>query len=327
MRRYGWFQSTCWLLLLGLVTFINPSGLRLHQAAAALSREAIVFNSNRTGNDEIYALNAAGAEARQLTRDERYDSWWGRVSPDRRQILFYRTPAGTHDDDYTQNSLWVMNADGSAPRVLRAAGTDGWKIQGHAEWSPDGKSLVMFGGADWNTAQIFVTNAAGVAPRRLTNGSGFYYDPSWSPDGMKLVFTGCSSKRCSQKEIEVYTLPVSGSPSLTRLTHDSIPDYDPYFSPDGRQIGWLSMVGRTHAQGEWSIRLASSDGKGARFVINDGNVNGYPAWSRDGELIYFHRLVYGQGEHFSLWAIRPDGSGLKQITRGAAGHDEYPAAN
>jgi len=32
------------------------------------------------------------------------------------QILFYRSPKGVHDNDYTKQSLWVMGADGSSPR-------------------------------------------------------------------------------------------------------------------------------------------------------------------------------------------------------------------
>jgi TolB protein len=301
------------------------SGLVSDQPAAPLNREEILFNSNRTGNDEIYIMNADGTESRQLTHDKRYDSWWARLSPNRKLILFYRTPAGTHDDNYSQNNLWMMNAEGGSPRLVRAAGADGWKIQGHAEWSPDGKSLVMFGGKGWDSAQIFLTNGAGQESRRLTNGSGFYYDPSWSPDGKTIVFTGCPGKRCAQKDIEVYTLPISSSQSPKRLTNDSIPDYDPYYSPDGKRVGWLSMVGTAHPKGEWSIRLAAADGSGVRFVINDGNINGHPSWSKDGEVMHFHRLVYGKGDNFSMRAIRPDGSGLKQITNGAPGNDEYPS--
>src|SRR5918911_3891865 len=135
---------------LGLIAllFVIASAERLPRQTPTLKTGVIVFNSNRTGNDEIYVMNADGSGVRALTDDERYDSWWPRVSPDRGRILFYRSPRGVHDNDYTKQSLWVMNADGSNRRQLRAAGTDGWKIQGHAEWSPDGSRLAMFGGKD-----------------------------------------------------------------------------------------------------------------------------------------------------------------------------------
>jgi Tol biopolymer transport system component len=286
----------------------NPSP----QQPIALNRDVIVFNSNRTGNDEIYVMNVDGSSVRRLTNDDRFDSWWPRISPDRKQILFYRSPKGLHDTDYTKQSLWVMNSDSLSPRLLRAAGTDGWKIQGHAEWSPDGKSLAMFGGKEWKSLHIYMTDSNGQNPRRLTSRKDAHYvDPSWSPDGQTIVFTGCPPKRCGPKDLEVFTLVVSVSQPERQLTNDSIPDYDPYYSPDGTMIGWTSMVADTGAHGVWNIRLASADGAGVRFVTNDRNVNGYPAWSKDGKLMYFHRVVYGGSSNFGIYAIRPDGQDLK----------------
>ena len=298
----------------------------LLQNISMLSRDMIIFNSNRTGNDEIYVMNPDGSGVRQLTKDNLHDSWWGRISPDRTQILFYQTPKGVHDDNYSQNNLWVMNADGTSPRLLRPAGMDGWKIQGHAEWAPDGKQLVMFGGQSFEKAHIFITDNMGRYLRRLTGDkSSNHVDPSWSPDGAVIVFTACPTKKCSAERLEVFTIPVSGTQSSKRLTNDSIADYDPYYSPDGKMMSWLSMTDHSASQGVWSIRVSSSDGTGVRFVINDGNINGYPSWSRDGKTLYFHRFVYGKSEYFSIWAIALDGNELRQITRGENGNDEYPS--
>jgi len=247
---------------------------RVRRQTAVLSLGAVVFNSNRTGNDEIY----------------------------------------------------VMNADGSGPRQLRAAGADGWKIQGHAEWSPNGKHLAMFGGKDWKSSHVYVTDSEGRNPRRLTSRKNAHYvDPSRSPDGRTIVFTGCPARRCGPKDLEVFTLHVSGSQPEKQLTSDSIPDYDPYYSPDGKLIGWTSRVADTGEHGVWNIRLANADGSGVRFVTNDGNVNGYPAWSRDGKLIYFHRMVYGENPNFGIYVIRPDGQEMKVIAAAEEGNDEYRA--
>jgi len=113
----------------------------------------LTFDSDRTGNHEIYALDLETLESHPLTADPTLDSWWARTSPDRSRILFYRTPRGVRDTDYTQTSLWIMDADGGNQRVLRPRGTDGWELQGHADWSPDGRELVMMGGRRANGVQ------------------------------------------------------------------------------------------------------------------------------------------------------------------------------
>jgi Tol biopolymer transport system component len=104
--------------------------------AAALPANQLVFNSNRSGNHEIFTMQTDGSGARQLTKDARYDNWWPRISPDRTKVLFYRAPAGK-SESYADASLWVVGVDGSGLTLLRDKGESGWTQQGHAEWSPD----------------------------------------------------------------------------------------------------------------------------------------------------------------------------------------------
>jgi len=66
----------------------------------------LVFDSNRTGNYEVFTMNATGGDVHQLTHDAKYDSWWARISPNRETILFYRSPKGVHDRDFSKTSLW-----------------------------------------------------------------------------------------------------------------------------------------------------------------------------------------------------------------------------
>ena len=132
----------------------------------------IVFNSNRSGNHEICVMNPDGSDVKTLTHDARYNSWWARVSPDRHHVLFYRNLKSKRQEDYSQTALWVMAADGSGVTELRPVGLDGWGSQGHAEWSPDGKQLVMFGGPHFHNPQIYITSNTGQDPRQITNRSG-----------------------------------------------------------------------------------------------------------------------------------------------------------
>jgi Tol biopolymer transport system component len=291
-----------------------------------LPLDRMLFDSNRSGsNYEIYTMGTDGSDPKQLTEDTRYDSWWPRLSPDRRRILFYRTPAGDYDKHYDKTSLWMMNAAGRHVTELLPSGAYGWFRQGHAEWSPDGQQLTMFGGTRRISSQIYVTDALGHNPRQVTSRGGTNLDPSWSPDGRTIAFIGCPGSFCLPSHYEVYEVPARGGDPV-RVTHDGIRDHDPYYSPDGRQIAWLSETSSAGPGGTWNIRIANADGSDARRLTNDHDINSKPQWSPDGKLIYFHRLVYDAPRpHFGIWVIRPDGTGLRDLTAGQPGASTFPS--
>lgn len=288
----------------------------------ALPADRIVFDSNRTGNYEVFTMLADGSSPVRLTNDPTYDSWWPKISPDRTKILFYRTPKGTHDRDYSKTSLWQMNADGTALRQLLANGSYGWTFQGHAEWSPDGTQLVMLGGSAPGT-QIYITNADGTSPRLVKKRGGSNVDPSWSPDGKSLLFIGCPVATCTKELYEVFRINTDGT-GEQRLTNDLVPDYDPYYSPDGSTIAWLRDTGGLT---KWGVFRMNPDGSGQRPVIDDGGINSKPAWSADSQTIFFHRAAPGHLS-YSIWTIHPDGSGLTQRPTRTVDQwgDEYPTA-
>jgi Tol biopolymer transport system component len=292
-------------------------------AAAPLSADTLVFDSSRTGNHEIFLMKTDGSGARQLTSDTNYENWWPRISPDRRKLLFYRSPRGL-PERYDLASLWAMNADGTAVTLLRAKGTDGWALQGHAEWSPDGQSIAMFGGG--TSPQIFIADVMGRSPRQVTDRPGVNTDVSWSPDGKTLLFNGCAATPCSEAGYEIYSIPAAGG-SAVRITSDSLPDYDPYFSPDGKTIAWLvkSNPAGWNGLGAWGIRLANADGTNARWLINDGQINSKPAWSLDGQSIFFHRMEPLKEPRWGVFRINVDGSALTPLTANAPGNNEHPS--
>lgn len=299
--------------------------------APTIAADQLVFDSTRISvNHEIFVMKTDGSSAARLTNDAAYENWWPRVSPDRTRVLFYRAPAGK-PEDYAQASLWVMNADGSGVTQLRAKGQDGWGMQGHGEWSPDGTRIAMFGSAG-AALEIFVTDAGGNSPVQYTSRGGVNTDVSWSPDGKKLLFNGCPGTPCVPSSYEIYVMPAVPLAAPTRLTTDAVASYDPYFSPDGHKLAWLVNVdpaanvipGTATSLGRWAIRIADAAGGNASYLIDDGNINSKPAWSLDGQTIYFHRMV-PPDYRFKVFRIAPDGSGLRDLTAGAQGISEHPS--
>jgi len=297
-----------------------------------LPTNRLVFDSDRAGGThEIYAMKTDGSCVVRLTNDAGYQNWWPRVSPDRKKVLFYRAPVNK-PESYPDASLWVMNTDGTGVTQLRAQGEDGWVMQGHGEWSPDGSKIAMFGSAG-AALEIFVTDANGKNPVQYTSRGGINTDVSWSPDGTKLLFNGCASaSTCQPANYEIFSMNATPLAAATQITNDGLADYDAYFSPDGTRIAWLVNVdpaanvipGTSIAIGRWAIRIATV-GSPASTLIDDGNINSKPAWSLDSQTIFFHRMVPADGYRFRVFSILPNGSGLTELTPGATGNSEHPS--
>lgn len=272
----------------------------------------LVFNSNKTGNHEIYRLNLDTNDKTQLTNDPTKDHFWGRLSPDKTKILYYQTPKG-QSENYSETSLWMMNADGTDKKLLRPKGTNSWEVQGHAEWSPDGTKLVMFGGSEMNP-QIVITDINGNPLTLVTTRGGQNIDPSFSPDGTKIVFIACPESHCVNTSFEVYQIQTDGS-GLTRLTSDTNTDNDPYFSPNGEKIAWIKQTepSTNFNLGKWNIWVMDKTGTNLWSLTNDNQINSRPEWSKDGLSIYFHRLELGAFDFFRIFKISLDGSNLQQI--------------
>ncbi len=300
------------------------------QAATQLAAQDLVFGSNSSGNYEIYRMAQDGKNLRPLTQDPAYDNWWPRISPDRQKILFYRAPAG-EGGSYALADLVVMDADGANLTLLRAAGDDGWTIQAHAEWSPDGDELVMCGTPN-DAVHLFVTNSQGTDPRQLTFDGTWNCDPSWSPDGSRIIFNRCIGE-CGENKanLEIFAMSISGGQPV-QLTHNSVADYDPYYSPDGQTIAWLEHTDPNQwcvgdrCLGSWSIRIMNSSGSNPRYVIKDDQINSKPAWSLTGDRIFFHRFEpAATPARWRIFSIQPDGSNRISIDPFGSGQSEYPA--
>lgn len=291
----------------------------------------MVFNSNRSGHHEIYAMDLSTNAVYQLTNNASYDSWWARLSPDRTKILFYRNPPG-QSDQYDTTNLWMMNADGTNQHLIIAAGGYGWAAHGHGEWLRDNNHLIMFGGPPGNL-QIIGTDINGANAQIFTIRTSPNLDPSPNLiNDSNFLFVGCASA-CAESNYEIYVVSpkspfvsqMSDLGAQTQLTNDSVRDQDPYYSPDNTKIAWLrnSGSGDSNPNGVyWSIWIMDANGSNKTPVIADNYVNSRPEWSKDGQWIYFHRFNSGK---FDIFKIHPNGTSLTPITVGQSGTNEYPS--
>jgi TolB protein len=136
--------------------------------------------------------------------------------------------------------------------------------------------------------------------RRTPAQAFFQVEPSWSPDGTKIVF---ASRRDGRSHIYVMSADGSGTRRLTSGKHD---DSAPAWSPDGRSIAFSR---------DNTLYVMTPTGKQLRRVTRTvGGEEGEPAWSPDGTWIAFERRQGGFTNR-EIWRVRPDGGDLQRLTR------------
>jgi len=258
----------------------------------AHANDGFYFYQNCDGIIDIHRIKPSG-EVEAVIEDSSSQDWWPRVSPDKETILWYKSPLSGDLNNYAEAELWMANPDGSNQRRVLESGAYGWTEMGVADWSPDGSQLVMAAIDDSGHYHIFITDAEGRNPRKISQRNSLFADPSWSPDGTKIVYTAFPEDYVGINffKLEIHTMDLDGS-NEQRLTFDEYRDHDPYYSPDGRQIAFESQHGLVYClQGSWAVRKVVLESGRVEDVIFDGHLNGVVAWSKDSKHIYFPRLV------------------------------------
>ncbi len=188
--------------------------------------QKIAFRSNRSGNYDIWVMDADGGNLRRLTTHIARDvlpSW----SPDGQKIAFSSDRNGNGD-------IWVMDADGGNKRQLTTHVTDDWG----PSWSPDGGRIAFVVKNKYGNNDIWVMDADGDRKRQLTTYRSYDGQPSWSPDGRKIAF---NSLRGGNGDIWVMD---ADADNKRRITTYEGSDGAPSWSPDGREIVFRSRKNR-----------------------------------------------------------------------------------
>ena len=135
----------------------------------------IAFESTRSGDMDIWVMDAQGKHAHAVTFSQGEDenpAW----SPDGRRIVFQTNRLGNWD-------LYVMDADGKHQQALVTGTGD----QVAPSWSPDGKRIV-YSNAGASGSSIWSVGVDGSDKRQLTTAPGISNDPTYSPDGTHIAF-------------------------------------------------------------------------------------------------------------------------------------------
>ncbi len=151
------------------------------------------------------------------------------ASPDGRVLAFVAV-----------GKVWLMDLPNGTPRRLTAAN---FAPDEYAPaWSPDGQWLAFTSWSDVEHGQLWKIARSGGALVQLTTRAGMYLNPTWSPDGTRLVVARGTGEmlrgRMPSDEVSftLESVPAAGggSQAIVEVTSRGGKVVAPRFGPDGR---------------------------------------------------------------------------------------------
>ena len=247
---------------------------------------------------------------------------------------------------FGDDGVFLVRPDGTGQHEVATA-TPGEHI--HPDWSSDGHSLV-FAGLPGDRHQIIrfdpLNDPTGAHAQQLTACAGSCLDdndPALSPDDAKiaylqiggpLVTIGQVEMPATQK-LQIATVTAGGLTQVKTIfqTTTTTELNAPRWSPDGSHlVFWTDHVnpgtGQVDATAVFTIQ---ADGTRLVQVTPQSMLAGDCDWSPDGTRLVFatHPLVAFNFDPVvsNLYTVRPDGTGLRQLTTSTTPNDRATQAH
>jgi serine/threonine-protein kinase len=274
----------------------SPDGTEL-----AFVTENVEFNpQNSSSSGELWIANLQSGTARKLdVVDASLPSW----SPHGRRIAYFHRLGSAA----AQGHVWTVPVAGGEPSAVTTGLWRDW----NPAWSPDGRLLYFVSdrGGSMNLWRIRIDEESGRAladPEPVTTPATSLAHISLSADGRHIAYSSVLvTTNVQRMAFDPVRGAVAGEPIW--LTHGSRRWANPAPSPDGKTVVFYSLV-----EPEGDLYVMRADGVGSpRQLTSDSAVDRVPRWSPDGGWI---SVFSDRSRRLQIWKIRPDGSGLTQLT-------------
>jgi TolB protein len=282
--------------------FADEIIFRLGGGISGIAESSIYFVSDRSGQKEIWAMDYDGSNQHQLTHLGSI-ALSPRISPDGSRIAF---------SALTKTGWEIMMFSLDLNRTVSFPHMGGTNLS--PAWSGDG-TKIAFASSRAGDSKIWVADASGGNPRRLTTDRGLDVSPVWNrKTNGQIAF---SSDRGSPWP-QIYTMEADGT-NQQRMTDQGYA-VSPSWSPNGQFLAfaWVRHYGPGEP-GSRDIYLMDIASKQFVQLTHDGGRNDSPSWSPDGRHIVFQSSRSGKEE---IWSMLADGTKVQQLT--FTGHNTQP---
>ncbi len=215
------------------------------------SGKSMAFASNRGGNWDIFVVSVDGGQPTRVTDEpepELHPSW----SPDGKRLIYCKL--GSMSGRW---EIWVVEVDNPGVRRFLDYGL-------FPQWCPDpARPKILLQRARQRGSRYFsvwtvdyVNGDAVHATEIASAGNAAVINPSWSPDGERIVFVTVvepeENGESALEQADVWIINLDGS-ARTNLTNGKFANYQPAWGADGR-VYFVSD--RTGVENIWSVTTA-----------------------------------------------------------------------
>jgi Tol biopolymer transport system component/DNA-binding winged helix-turn-helix (wHTH) protein len=192
---------------------------------------------------------------------------------------------------YPDGNLWQANGDGS--RRVQLSGATAYPKG--IRWSPDGAQLAFFDSPPFKNSEVlYLMPAQGGNPTQITQeDNASNYDPTWSPDGHRIVFG--DTRTDDLRIVDLANRQITPLPGSAGL-------YSPRWSPDGRSI--VAMT-----EGDANLKIFDLTTRRWSTLLTHAGGIGFPSWSHDSRFVYMLYLRDKPG----VYRIRVTGGAAEQV--------------
>jgi TolB protein len=262
-------------------------------SAGSLLGSRIYFVSNRTGSDEIWAMDWDGNNQKQLTNLHSL-SMMPDVSPDGSRIAFTTFAKGTPR---------IMMVDSQSGHQLPFYNQEA-SLNANVTFTPDGKRI-FYASSAAGLEQIFTANLNGEGFTRVSHRNDIEAEPKVDPKnpGILLLVSGASGQE------QIYSMSAEGG-DFQRVTNGEGEAANPAWHPDGQHIAFSWTRG--YAKGDWNVFVMDIASRQYIQLTHSEGRNENPTWAPDGRHISFASTRGGRSQIYTMLA---DGTQVTQLTK------------
>lgn len=247
--------------------------------------------------------------------------------PDNENIVFW---SGGKINSINVNSLKVENIPFQADTTIKIAkalevdtpvapDTFNAKVIRHLTTSPDEKTVVFNA-----LGFLWMKKLPNGTPKRLTNGTDFEFEPTFSPDGSTISYVTWNDSDLGA----VYKVSVNGGTPI-KLTAQKGIYRNPSYSHNGKQIVYRKESGNNEQGRTFSkqpgLYTMDANGNNAKYLISEGD---FPMFnSKDDRILYQKGGMFFGALTKELKSVDLNGKDERILVKSKHGNRLLPSPN